>query len=194
MIRPLFHVLLLTSTLLPAQEFAKQPVLSKAQELSQSRDLIARLSASNKKSQRPVIGVLNYWEVRINTYSDEADQQLERSTIYPLYYECYRTLERLYKGKLTTYLKKDVMGYPSQITIVNFEDEDLGKSHLIVGLWEGNDSTGFNFIHLPGSFDLHEGWKKRESWDLKDIFFDAKSPAEQVGTGQPATQSRQAKD
>ncbi len=81
------------------------------------------------------------------------------------------------------------MGYPSQITIVNFEDEDLGKSHLIVGLWEGNDSTGFNFIHLPGSFDLKEGWKKRESWDLKGIFFDAESPAEQAGADQPATAS-----
>jgi hypothetical protein len=166
---------------------ADQPALSKVQELSQARDFVARLATSNRTSKRPVVGVLTYWELRINTYAEDYNKQLERSSLYPLYYECCRAMQRLYETKPTTYLAKDLMGYPSQISIVDFEDEDFGRSHLVVGLREGNDSTGFFFLHLPGSFELKEGWKKRESWDLTGVFFDAKSPAEQTGAGQPAT-------
>lgn len=185
MIRSLFHSLFLAGTLLPASGLAGQPDLSKAQALSQSRDFVARLSASKRNSKRPVVGVLNHWELRINTYSDDHEQQLEPSTLYPLYYDCCRTMERLYKGKPRTFLAKDQMGYPSQITIVNFEDVDLGESHLVVGLWEGNDSTGFFFLHLPGSYDLKGGWKQRESWSLEGIFSGAKKPADK-GASQPA--------
>ena len=187
MIRSLFHAFLIVSSLLATRGFAEQPALTKAQELSQAVDFVGRLSASTRNSKRPAVGVLSSWELRINTFAEDHDQQLERSSLYPLYYECCRTMEKLYKSKLSTYLKKDVMGYPSQITIVNFDDEDFGKSHLVVGLWEGNDTTGFYFLHLPGSYDLNEVWKKRESWDLECIFFDAKKPAEQAGAGQPAT-------
>lgn len=187
MIRSFLHCFLLAGTLLSARGFAEQPALTKAQELLQARDFVARLSASSGISKRPVVGVLTYWELRISTYAEDYEQQLERSTLYPLYYECCRTMERLYKQKPTTYLAKDVMGYPSQMTIVNFEDVDFGKSHLVVGLWEGNDSTGFYFLHLPGQFELKEGWKKSESWSLEGNFFDAKKPAEQAGADQPAT-------
>jgi len=160
--------------------------LSKAQELTQAREFVSRLSAATRLSKRPLLGVLSQWEIRINTYSDDIDQQLERSTLYPLYYDCCRAMERLYGAAPTTYLAEDSMGYPSQMTIMEFDDVDFGKSHLIAGLWEGNDSTGFYFLHLPGSFNLKEAWKRRDSWSLEGIFIDAKKPAEQVGSGQPA--------
>jgi hypothetical protein len=74
MIRSLFRVLLLESALLSARGLAEQPALSKAQELTQSRDFIARLTASNRNSKIPVVGVLTHWELRINTYSEDYDQ------------------------------------------------------------------------------------------------------------------------
>ena len=186
MIRFLLPVLL-AGALLPNRGFADQPALSKAQELSQVRDLVARLDASKRPSERPLVGVLAYWETRIDTYAENHNEQLDRSALYPLYYDCCRTMQRVYNARLTTYLREDAMGYPSQITIVDFEDGDFGKSHLVVGLCEGNDSTGFFFRHLPGSFELNERWKKRDSWDLTGVFFDAKSPTEQGGAAQPAT-------
>lgn len=181
MLRMLIHTLLFVGAVLAPGTAADEPKLSKMQELTQARDLVARLGMSERLSKRPVVGMLKYWELRINTFSDDYDEQLERSALYPLYYECCRTMESLYPSRPVTYLAKDVMGYPSQITIVDFEDEDFGKSYLMAGLWEGNDSTGFYFLHLPGVFDLKAKWRRRESWDLEGIFFDAKKPAEQVG-------------
>ena len=189
MIRFFLPVLLLAGALLPNSGFADQPALSKAQELSQVRDLVARLGASKRTSERPIVGVLTYWETRIDTYAENHSEQLDRSALYPLYYDCCRTMQRLYKARLTTYLREDAMGYPSQITIVDFDDGDFGKSHLVVGLWEGNDSTGFFFHYLPDSFELNERWKKRDSWDLKGVFFDAKSPAEQSDAAQPVSRN-----
>jgi hypothetical protein len=180
------HAFLLACVVFVGCAAAEDARLSKAQELNQARDFVSRLSAATRLSKRPLLGVLNYWELRINTYSDDVDQQLERSTIYPLYYDCCRAMERLYGAAPTTYLGEDSMGYPSQMTVMEFDDVDFGKSHLIAGLWEGNDSTGFYFLHLPGSFNVKEAWKKRDSWSLEGIFIDAKKPAEQAGAGQPA--------
>lgn len=139
------HVFLFACVGLVFGAAADDARLSKAQELTQARDFVSKLGAANRLSKRPLLGVLSYWELRINTYSDDFDQQLERSTLYPLYSDCCRAMERLYGAKPTTYLAEDLMGFPSQMTIVEFDDVDFGKSHLIAGLWEGNDSTGFYF-------------------------------------------------
>jgi hypothetical protein len=180
------HAFLFACVVLLSGAAADVAKLSKAEELTQARDFVSRWGAANRPGKRPFLGVLSHWDLRIHTYSDDPDQQLERSTLYPLYEDCCRTMKKLYGAKPTTYLAEDSMGYPSQMTIVEFDDVDFGKSHLIAGLWEGNDSSGFYFRHLPGAFPLQEGWKKRDSWSLEGIFIDAKKPVEPDGTGPPA--------
>ena len=161
--RPFSQILLIGVSLLSSRSFADQPTLTKAQELSEAVSFVSRLTASPRNSNRPTLGVLTFWDLRIDTYCEDYDKQLKRSEMYKLYYDGVATMEKLYKSKVVTYRKKDGLGYPSQITLVNFEDFDLGKCYLAVGLWEGNDSTGFYFVHLPETFNLQEGWEKQDS-------------------------------
>lgn len=191
MVRPLVHSLLIGLSLLPLRSFAEPTASPKVRELSQARELVERLEASSRKSRVPILGVLRYWNFRVNTYDESYAQQLDRPSVQTLYYDCCRAIEKRYKPQVATFLHKSAMGYPHQVTVVNFEDEDFGKSHLIAGIWEGNDSTEFYCIHLPGSYDLKEGWNKRESWGLDDSgFSDAKAPLEKFENEKKPTPSK----
>lgn len=185
--RFLVLALLLGTTFFTPRAYSEEPISEKQKELAQIRGLIKQLTAAPVRSKRPILGVLTYWNSRINTYSDDFSEQLKREELYPLYYDCCRIMEKVYGDKMKTFSKEDIMGFPSQFTIVKLEDLDWGKSHLVVGLWEGNDSTGFYFRHLPGDYTSTEGWKKRDTWNLEGVFIRAKKPAKEKDSGESSS-------
>lgn len=181
----LLAIFLFLSTLLGLAE----PVNTKAKELVEAKNLVGLLKSSRRASNRPSLGIQSYWDFHINTYAHIYSHQLEPSEIHELYYDACRKIEELYKADAVTYLKKDEIGWPVQTTLVNFKDRDFGESYLVAVVWQGNDSQQFYFAHMPGSYNLPKGSKRRDTWSLEGIVSGAKKPAEQDGADQPATAS-----
>ena len=120
--------------LLCARAIAAEPSAPK-----QTTDLIDSLRAGDKVDGWPKMGPLKNWHLSVNTYADD----LASTAIRDLYYRTCKKLDALYGNEVTSYRWEDGMGYPGQVTVVQFKNEVRGASYLVAGVFEGNDSDSF---------------------------------------------------
>ena len=163
--RGLFALFVFAATSLScATSFAEQK--APPTKLEEVRELCDQLTKSQFGSHRPSLGVLSQWECSLNSFQDK----IEPKVLHEL---CARFVKRfgvLYGDEVKTYLSKDRFGFPTQIWVVNFTDHDLGESRLVIGIYQGNDSTGFYFLHLKGHFKSVASWSPKKDLGLDPAF------------------------
>lgn len=132
--------------------------------VTRTTDLIDSLKAGDKVDGWPKMGPLKTWHLSMNTYADD----LESTAIRDLYYRTCKKLDALYGDEVVSYRWKDGLGYPGQVTVVQFKNEVRGDSYLVAGVFEGNDSDSFWFSYAEGVLDVR-GKTKRGDWQLDRI-------------------------
>lgn len=132
--------------------------------VKQAEGLIETFTATNNASNWPKLGPLDSWDLNVNTYTHD----IPSSAIQSLYYQTCKKLDSLYRDKAVTYRWSDTMGYPGQVTIVQFKKEGLGDSYLITSVFEGNDSDSFRFSYVEGEFDISK-MTRMKNWNLEYI-------------------------
>lgn len=140
---------------------AKEP---KLKVVKQTEDMIAGLTSSNKSNNWPTVGALQSWLLSVNTFTHEVPSQ----SIADLYDLACRKLQTLYGDKVKTYRWYDALGYPGQVTLVQFKNEVRGNSYLIARVFEANDNDSFTFAYEGGTYDVSKK-KLRKDWKLDNI-------------------------
>ena len=110
------------------------------------------------------MGGLHKWQLSIDTFTHEVPSQ----SIEDLYYRTCKKLSDLYGKQVVTYRWADRMGYPGQVTIVQFKNEVRGDSYLVAGVFEANDNDSFWFSYIDGNYDSAKK-EKRPNWELDGI-------------------------
>lgn len=132
--------------------------------VKQTEGLIETFTATNKVNNWPRLGPLESWHLAVDTYTHDVPS----STIQSLYYLTCKKLDSLYRDETVTYRWNDEMGYPGQVTIVQFRNEARGDFHLATGVFEANDNDSFWFSYIEGDFDVSK-MIKMKSWKLERI-------------------------
>ena len=164
--KPAILLVALTISLLVAIFYVLKP----PSDVQVARNLIQSLHDSN----RPQLGPLSSWDLRISTY----DHPAQGSTIKDLYHQTCRRLEALYPGKLQSYFWRDIEGYPRWVTVVPIEHPNEKPQHLRVSAYQNNDNDSFRFALLPGRFAIDademiskKGKERTKSWALPSNSF-----------------------
>lgn len=151
-------LMLLIATSLSTAKEAKPKVVK------QTEEMIAGLTSENKVNKWPTIGALKSWYLSVDTYTHEVPSQ----SIANLYDLACRKLKSLYGDQVKTYRWLDAIGFPGQVTLVQFKNEVRGNSYLVARVFEANDNDSFTFAYVNGTYDVSKK-KLRKDWKLDNI-------------------------